>query len=421
MKDFGTESLPVVVLSWFLAAVVVLGLLPWRVVAQAAPDDDLKAAEAAEEAEEAAADRFQPVRAAAGKYTVAVDHVRPAHGESTMRPSGFPMIPQETSHNVRSGQSKGGSWSGGGATMGGGHGGSYLKPNLILDVKVEPAKQRKGKWLLAAVNGKVHARDEHGNELDSPPTPAMWQHRFTEMDYPEGSGRTAIHLHRPRDAGNYIRSLEGELLVIEAKRRQFVFKGKELSRKTTKRDGNVTVVLDKVTRTPEGIDVAVAASPAPLKDPRDPFERMQRMITSRNRVNVTLEDTQGRTYQPTQIDSDSGGSRSWKKGNASGGTSWGSSSGSGGASWGPGGSGRKSWSSGGGSGSPTPATSHSFGGGRTQHEKHQSRPTQKLHFDLLPKGAKLKAVRCTVTDHLGKPEAVAFRLEGIPLPGAAGR
>lgn len=37
-------------------------------------------------------------------------------------------------------------------------------------------------------------------------------------------------------------------------------------------------------------------------------------------------------------------------------------------------------------------------------------------FDALPEGAELKAVHCTITDHVGEPQAVAFRLEGIRLP-----
>ncbi len=43
-------------------------------------------------------------------------------------------------------------------------------------------------------------------------------------------------------------------------------------------------------------------------------------------------------------------------------------------------------------------------------------PTQTFHFDPLPDGTELKAVHCTVTDHVGEPQAVPFRVEGIRLP-----
>jgi len=418
MKDFGTQSLPMAALSWLFVAVALLGLLPWRAVAQSTPEKDLKAAEAAEEAEEAegAAGKnpFAPVRAASGQYTVIVEGARPAFGQMGMQPSGFPMIPDRASQDARqvtrSGGSGGARWSvsagGMGGGMGGGFAGAYTKPNMILDVRVEPSTPHRGKGvcLLCEINGKVKAVDENGNEFDSPGTPAMWRHRFVDMEYPAGSGCTAIHLYRPPNSGQYLRSLDGELYVIEAKQTSLTFTGRELSRKTSKRRGNVTVQLGKVKKTAEGIDVTADVSPPPVTNRRNMFELMQRAFTSRNRLGVTIEDTEGRVYQPTQTSSNSGGSTSWKNGGSSGGSSggasWGSSSGSGGGSFGPGGSGGTTWSSG--------------GGGSSGGEGSQ------FHFDPLPDGVGLKAVHCTVTDHQGKPKAVTFHLENIPLPAAMG-
>lgn len=412
MKDFGTESVRVVALSWFLAAVAVVGLLPWRVVAMSVAADDPETAEAVEVDEEAVVDPFAPVRATAGKYTITVDGVRPASGRMTMESSGFPMIPDKTSrdsHQVtRSGRSAHGSWStsasGGSAGMGGGFAGSFTTPNLILDVKVEPSKpgRAKGTCLLCAVNGKVKAVDDQGNEFDSPGTPAMLRHRFVDMEYPEGSGRTAIHLYRPQNAGNYLRSLDGEIHVVEAKQRQFDFTGKELLRKTSKHQGDTTVELTKFKKTSEGIDVSLAASPPPSKKSQDPFERMQLSFMARNRVQVTLEDTEGEIYRPTQTESNSAGESSWNGGNRSGSSSWGSSGKSISRSW-----------SGGSSGGSTSGGSRSFSGGSSVAN---SEPGAIFHFDPLPEGVKVRAVHCTITDLLDKPKAVPFHLEGIPLP-----
>ncbi|MBN1908665.1 MAG: M56 family metallopeptidase [Pirellulales bacterium] len=441
MKDFGTESMRMALLGWFLAAVAVVGLLPWRVVAQSPADTEAKTEaqlKAEEKAEEAAVAQKGPyARATSGKYTVTVDGARRVQRRPgiDMEFTGFPMIPQKTSHDGShkewSSQSPDGSGftsgsaGGQGGGMGGGFGVAFSPPNMVLDVKVERSGSGKNKWLVCEVNGKVRGEDDLGNTLESPGYPASIRTRMPGVEYPEGSGRTAIHLHRPKasNKAQYLKSLEGELVVVEAKQSRVAFQGKDLTKKTTKRDGNVSVELTELKQTPEGIDLVVTPSPAPLKNPNDMFERMRRLQTSGARMKVTLEDTLGRTYRPTQTGSTSGGSGGSYSSPGGGMTRVGGSVSGGGMVGGMAGG---SASGGGNSRGGMTRNSHSFNktwgtpnnGGRfvQQSGSMQSSSGIECHFDPLPAGAKIKAVRCTITDHIGEPEAVPFRLTNIRLP-----
>ncbi|HBO42557.1 MAG TPA: hypothetical protein DD670_01200 [Planctomycetaceae bacterium] len=421
-----------VAVSWFLAAVAVLGLLPWRVVAQERLDDR-EIARQAGQVKGAATEVALLASDKSGDYTVAVDRVRfEPNRLTTSQWTWFPMTPQARSQDSswkewssddskqstrQEGNSRvrtevttsaGGMAGGGGGGMGGGFGVSYTRPNLVLDVKVEPSKSRQGKFLLCEVNGKVRATDDLGNEFESPGFPAARRMRMEGVDYPRGSGRTAIHLYRPGASAkaSYLRSLEGELLVAEAKQSDFVLQGRELSRGTVKKDQGNTVKLVGFENTAEGVNVALAVSGAPSKNPRDPFERMQRMMTSRSRLNVTLEDTDGRTHEAAQTRSGSGGSSGFRSGGSAGGAAWGSSGGSGGASWGPGG---------------TPKTTGGSDGFSWSSGSGPDGATNEYHFNPLPDGVKVKAIRCTITDRVGEPTAVPFRLKDIRLPDKANR
>jgi tetratricopeptide (TPR) repeat protein len=363
-------------------------------------------------------------------YNIKIDRIQrcPSSRHDTEM-TGFPMIPQQTSGDswsdersnnesktipgVGSGRAQGFTSAGGGG-MGGGIGGSYTAPNLALQVKVDHPNTPKGRILLCEVDGKVTAHDNQGHELTSPGFPASLRMRMQGIDYPEGSGRTAIHLYQPKESlgADSLQSVEGHLLLLEAKQTRFEFTGEELLHATTKKNGSMAVQLMNVKNTADGSDVTVAVAPTPLKKPMDPSERMRRLQSSQGRLAVVLVDTDGRIYPPAQTQSGSSGS-SQRSGGSSSGMSWGSASGSGHASWGPGGSGRSS------SGGSGPGMSGSVGSELSPQETHERWPTTVCRFAPLPTGAKLKAVRCTITDQVGEPRSVAFSLKDIPLPRAA--
>jgi hypothetical protein len=395
MRTFGTGLRRVCVLWSFVVMIAVLGLLPTRPAARAAEAD-----------KEPAAKKEVLARGVSGNYTILVDGVRHAGGRGFhTEQTGFPMFSGKPSLKTWSNETHshgpvqmpggtGGTASGSTVSgMAGGGGGSHVtrftRPNLVLDLKVEGPRQHPGSCLVCEVNGKVRAEDDQGNELESPGFAAWERIRLPGVKYRDGDGRTAVHLYRPNTVikAKSLRLLEGQLLVAEAKQGRFVFEGKELARETSKTSNGTTAQLIEVKTTPQGVDVTLEVPLPPLKNERDPAERIQRFMASQGRLNVTLEDDQGHTYRPFGCES-----------SARGGTKTVTHSSSGPLH-------RKD----------------SRGAHQMYGESHESSSAKVFRFGPLPNDAKPKAVHCTVTDLLGESKAVNFSLKDIPLPDAANR
>jgi hypothetical protein len=348
-------------------------------------------------------ERVAIAKTASGPYTILVDRVRWFTGLGiSMAPSGFPPAPDKTF--VQSEQKNTGNGIVGGTSgrMSGSNAGAFPQPNLILDVEVKTTKgdspifsakklgQSPGRQLVCLVNGKVQARDDQGRQAESPETPVWLRLSLPGVDYPQGSGRTAIHLAVPelKPQAHYLQSVDGELLVAEGTITNVAFKDTDLKKSAMKRAGGVSVRLDRFQQTRNGIDVTVAASPPFGAQTQNPMEGMLNMMASQGRISVALEDSKGGIHPVA----DSNKTTTLPNGTrVAAGGGGGSGMTSGGGAW----------------GGP---------GGMMGQNTFESWPTQDFHFDPLPKGLKLKAIRCTVTDHTGPPQTVPFHLENIRLP-----
>ena len=287
MKEFRTRSWGIFAMSWFLAGIAALGLLPWRVIAQSESAEDEPAVQADQPAapqdRDAAgvigAENNVQVETKSGPFTLTADRVRRYIGNRTpiFAPNGFPISSgakltpktesfQGTESKQIPGMGEGVVTHGGSATTmggGGGSGGAFIPPNLIIDLGLKTAKLKgKQQWLCNLV-GKVQAADDQGRALEGPDSPPFMKWMIPGVDYRQEAGRTAVHLYLPpesRDA-KYIQSLDGELLVAEGILDRMTFSDGDLSKPTTKRGEGVSVRLDKISQTPKGVELELARAP----------------------------------------------------------------------------------------------------------------------------------------------------------------
>jgi hypothetical protein len=337
-------------------------------------------------------ERVAVAKTASGPFTILVDRVRWFSGLGiSMAPSGFPPVPDNTFVQSEQKNTGNGMVGGTSAGMSGGSAGAFPQPNLILDVLVKGPKTSAKSQLACLVKGKVRASDDLGRPAESPETPVWLRLSLPGVDYPQGSGRTAVHLALPelQPQAHYLQSVDGELLVAEAAINNVAFTKADLKNSAVKRAGGISVRLNQFRQTKNGIDVTLSASPPPGARMQNPMEQMMSMMASQGRLSAVLEDDKGGLHpvadnnktttlpNGTRVAAGGGGGGS---GMTSGGTAWG----------GP--------------------------GGMMGQNSFESWPTQDFHFDPLPKGLKVKAIRCTVTDHTGPPQTVPFHLENIRLP-----
>jgi len=422
MRDVGVRSSWASVLSWILVGLAGLAVLPWRAVATSADAADRAVANPSVPPDPSAPaplnqsrgvspSKPEPApiaRAVSGDYTITVDRVRrePGRTLSLTRTIFGPMMGgtserpgPKTKSGARRGGGYGSSGGGGGGSSGGGSfggsggssssgggygasgggrygssggggsgssgggasGGQLTVPNLILDVAVQRRGPGARRPLLCAINCQARGTDDRGGKIESPDLPPHLGVRLRGVEYPKGDGRTAIHVYLPEASppAKALARLEGELLVAEGTIRDVAFSGAELSRPTTKRTGNVTVRLDAVRPSEQGIEVEVSVSPPTGMSSPNPIERMQAMQGLQARLSLTLTDGEGRVHEP-------------------------------------------SGSSGGGGGSSS--------SGRIEMM------TSRFNFAPLPSSGTPQAVTCTITDRTGEPVVVPFRFTNIPLP-----
>ena len=411
MKSFGTRSRRVFALSWFVAIVAVLGLLPWRLVAQTDEDES-------DAAKPAANEHKMKVENASGQYKITLDRVRREEGRKLKSvPGEFPNMllnnmkfERQTFSNGNGTSGSVGTAVGGGGGGGGGSGGSFNLPNLLLDVAVTGPKTNKKAQLICAVNGTVKAVTDQGTETNGPPE-GMMHHELEGVEYRRGPGRATIHLYAaPGD--KYLRSVDGELLIGEAIVNQITFRSDELSRSPKRSVSGTTLHLGKIIQAAEGIEVGIDASSNsragnidPMSaEPGDALRRMM-MENAPGRLKVVIEDTDGEMHASTGESQHAGDS---KNGRSFSRSSWGGSSGggSGGGSFSGGSSGGGGGSFGGGAG----------GGNKPNPNAGKTGATQEFHFDPLPEGVKIKAIHCRVTDFIDAQKAVPFHFKDIQLP-----
>lgn len=398
-------------LSVGLLTAMLVGLLPWRLVAQAPRGENAVAvrAVASRKPVTVAKEKMAPVDEDAkrdavatisvGKYQICIDEVRWVGGKGiAMVDTGFPFsmdFDTRETRNVGPGfetrtMTRTGS---------GGFGGSFVRPNLVVDLRVEGPKGQ-GNQLLCAVVGKVQAADDRGRRLEAPETPSWMKLELPGVEYPQASGCTAVHLNIADKNTEALSLLEGRLLVADAKMRTTVFEQDEFDRKPTHRLKGVTVRLSDVSIADNGTTVTLDVSPpdnARVSD--DPLESMHNMRDTHARVRAVLVGSDGNTYRH-QGSGGSGG------GYAGGGYT--------GRSWGGG------WTSGGSTGGGYSSTPFSFSGrsgdGRGGSRGRSATVSQSFNFPPLPEGVKIKNLTCTVIDLVGKPQSLAFKFRDLPVP-----
>jgi beta-lactamase regulating signal transducer with metallopeptidase domain len=266
------------------------------------------------------------------------------------------------------GGNTGGSTSSGGGGGGGGFATSFTRPNFIADLRVEGPKSKDAQ-ILCTIVGKPKATDENGNALESMDHASWIRTDLGGVAYPQGSNLTPLHLFiKDRDA-KAIKTLSGELLVAPAKVRALSFTGKDLNQPTARRAADLTVRLDNIETTEQGVNVTLAISAPDAEDDDAAFDRMRTMGAGMGRIRVTLEDSDGTIHQ-------SQGSNS--------------------------------------STSSSSATSSNNGQRSTRSEKPMT--TQTVQFPPLMEEVKVKKITVTVTDVLGKPQRIAFEFHDLPLP-----
>jgi hypothetical protein len=279
------------------------------------------------------------------------------------------------------GSGSGGPGAGGssGWSAGGGAGGGDVgTANLVIDLQVSGPKNNSNQ-LLCTVLGKVQAKDDLGNAIDAPDVPAHLRMQVSGLEYPQGSGCAAVHLNLKNEQAKSIKSLSGDLLVMDARVQTTAFQGKELDRVSTRQLNGVTVRLSKVESAEDGIKVSAGVSmPNPFADKLN-FHNMQ------NRLRVVLEDSEGKTHTARSA--------------------------SGGGGGGGGGSSGGSFSSGGGGSGGVRSGARAGGGAETR-----SLASYNLQFAPLPQGVTVKKIVCTVTELLSEPQRVTFRFSDLPLP-----
>jgi len=424
MKNFGTRSRRVFALSWFVAIVAVLGLLPWRLVAQTESDEV-----AAEKALKSAHEQVMKVDATSGPYKITVDRVRYEPGHHTIfQRNPFPPYGLKGSQQSETKTFQGPNGSGqataagAGLSGGGGMGGVFTEPDLILDLSVKGPLTGKKHQLICGLNGKVTAVDDQGHTLDCPTMPAWMRLEMAGVEYDRGPGKTNIHLalSRATPPARYLTSVEGELLVAEAIVNQLTFRGKDLSRPSKKQANGISAQLHKISQSPAGIDVElnVGSASGPHNEFRagdDPMEHLKKMMLANapGRVSVMIEDSEGKMHSATASKTHNGSSESSETKGPNGTRSFSRTSRGGSVSI-----------SGGGSGGSFGGSGGSFGGG-TPNDQHSGNISSadsgsgydSYHFDALPEGVTLKSIVCRVTDFQGgEPKAVPFHFSNIQLP-----
>jgi beta-lactamase regulating signal transducer with metallopeptidase domain len=388
MKDPGFRSPWAMPLSVCLLSLAIVGLAPWRLVARplAATAERLPGASATEArdiaddgAASGAADRSgRPLATVSvGGFNVAVDNLRWAEREMSWVESGFPLEANRASDGNAVGGSSGtsGSGSGGGAGfLSGGSSSSFSgglrgTPNLVVDLRVSrPGNGQR--QLLCTVVGEVRAQDDRGHPIDAPVLPAHLRMELRGVEYPRGSGCTPVHLNVRDKKARSIKSLVGNLLVMDMRVQTTAFEGSDLRKGSARQLDGGTIRLDEVQHTQDGIGVNVSFT---MHGRKTAAENARDYSTMHNRLRVVLEDSEQRMHEPESFITGGGGGNSFTFSN------------------------------------------------NDQDPGHEFRAesyamSQSLVFAPLTPGVTVERIVCSMTEPMGEAQRIAFEFKDLPLP-----
>jgi beta-lactamase regulating signal transducer with metallopeptidase domain len=414
-------------LSVSVLSLALLGLLPWRLVAQAPkPDPNRSASAAGQNLEEPARTRTADERRA-GKPPLAVHAARPFEiaaqavrqaGQTLLVDSGFPLEANFTTRSER--WEEGPGYHVGAAAAAGGGGGTYQPPDIIVDLQVSRPQGRETP-LVCTLIGPISARDDRGRPIEAPELPAHLRFQEGAMRQPLALGYVALPLNLKHEDGTQIKALSGDLLVSNARVQTVAFEGNAIKQRSSRRILGAQIHLDGLESTEEGIQVRLAISPPPAASGRQGFREQVRFLRRlHDRLHVLLEDSDGQTHT-FRSGSGGGGGVGGRSGSVGG-----ESGGVGGGVGGVGGSSGGGAAAGGGSDSRWSSASGSSGpgrGGRVGVNAGGSSPGYALNlvFAPLPEGVKVKKITCTLTELVGEPQRISFRFRNLPLPSFQAR
>lgn len=311
-------------------------------------------------------------------YTIRVDEVRRLKDPQTVafKPSGYPIQAnrimdrntQISGHSSRntSGSASGGGSSGGSAYASSGTDRTIGSANLIVDLRVIGARDKRHQVLCTAL-GKVTALDDQGYTIDAQDLPAHLKYEIRDYNYPRGSECVSIHMNLKNTEAHSIKSMAGELLVADANVQTTPFEGKELTKETTHALNGVSVRLENIESDRDGIHITASVSLPDSQTDKLNFNNMQ------NRLHVVLEDSNGKIHE----------ARSASGGGSSGGS----------------------------------------GSGTSRNRKDKTRDatamtSSNLQFAPLPEGVTIRKVIFTTTELLGSPQRIPFQFSDLALPAA---
>lgn len=386
----------------------ITALLPWRVVAQDPVDEPRPRAER----------RTRGNANTSAGYRVTVDRLRWVQGARVaVVPSGMPLTGMKTSESHESGEGFSSSTFTGGS--GGGFGGSFTRPNLVIDLQVD-GPQRDGIELMATLDGAAAGEDDLGRGVESAKNMGPFKLEVEGVKYPQGSGCVPIHLYVAKGKAERLESLSGALLVADAKVTRASFKGKSARAGAQQRVGDSRFRIESIAANEDGITIRAMVEEPEDERSQDPRERMARLMQGQGRLRLTLEDSEGVIHSPQGASS--GGTTSGR-GSSGGGTGagfGGESGGSGGGVFHPGGPGGAGGGSGGGTfgtgaggtsgGTRRSSSSWSHSSGSSSGASHE------FQFPPLPDGVTIKAIHCQTTEIVGKPKRVPFEFTDLELP-----
>jgi beta-lactamase regulating signal transducer with metallopeptidase domain len=410
LKNFGRRSRRVFVLSWMLACVATLCLLPWRLVAQidsaakptmlrSSAGSERKVGPASRTGDHAqSSEQVDPVQADPSAYTITLDRVRRCNAsicDVGIVTSGFLMDGENGYQAVKTDvvpfgkikmnciqyfapceQRR------------------YTPPNLVLELAVRGPKPPAGLQFMCNINGKVRGIDDRGRPVDSADVRSPLRLFINGLDYFPGTNRAAIHLNLPegKPAAKQLRYIEGELHITEAAISQVKFDETELSQTTMKYSNDVILRLESVRQSSNGIKVTLATSPpSSLLRARTDTERLNGQFNAFGRLHVVMCDSRGIVHSIGTTRKSPNGQEfcdmtvRMSRINLA----------------------RDAWVS--------------------KHESHATDspeesaltdlwPTIDYHFDPLPDGVRVESIICTIVNCPKPPQSLPFRLENIPLP-----
>ncbi len=246
---------------------------------------------AAQDAQSPPAEKDPRPQATAGKYTIHVDGIAPA---------------QFAGGGFAAGGAFGGSFSSGGPGTQGAVTRSQSRQftaNSMVALTVTASKPEE-LLMLGGIAPRVRVVDDRGSVLEALVMPGGGLlPPAGKQGVPGRQERILLNLPEPRPKN--LQSLEGSLLVAQARIAKLAFDARSLQKGASRKEGGLSATLDDIRQDEEGITVELTLAlpaPPPARDPLAALTAMARQPA----VIAVMADNDGLTYGPTAMASGGG-------------------------------------------------------------------------------------------------------------------